>query len=285
MSAAASACRATEFRFGAAEHAAIARLALDEAGIVLVPNKAQLVYGRLARLVRACGLDNFADYVARIERDADERARAVDALTTNHTAFFRESHHFDHFVTEAWPTLRGRLAEGGRVRLWSAACSSGEEPYTLVMAAFGREKGLARELARRDFRILATDLSQTVVAAARAGRYPQDAASTIPAALRALWTEPTDGGFAIADAARAPIAFRRLNLLRPWPMRNRFDAIFCRNVMIYFDEPTKASVQARLADQLVPGGYLYIGHSERLAADVAPRFRCIGRTIYRKLDA
>ncbi|WP_419826672.1 CheR family methyltransferase [Sphingomonas sp.] len=273
------------YQFGAGEHAAIARLAFDEAGIVLAPNKAQLVYGRLARLVRACGLDSFADYVVRIEEDADERARAVDALTTNHTGFFRESHHFDHFVAEVWPTLRRRLAEGGRVRLWSAACSSGEEPYTFVIAALGREKGLARELASRDFRVLATDLSQTILTAARAGRYPQDVASTIPAALRALWTEPTEDGFAIAEGARAPIAFRPLNLLRPWPMRNRFDAIFCRNVMIYFDEATKARLQARLADQLAPGGFLYIGHSERLAADVAPRFASIGRTIYRKVDA
>lgn len=276
--------RDEEVAFGTADHAAIAKLAYAEAGLVLAPSKSQLVYGRLARHVRACGLRDFADYIALIEDDAEERARAVDALTTNHTSFFRENHHIDHFATEAWPALRHRLAGGGRVRVWSAACSSGEEPYTLMMAALGLDRTAARSLAGTDFRLLATDLSASSLAAAREGWYTQDTARTIPAGLRSLWTQPAeDGGVEIVEAVRAAVAFRALNLLRDWPIRRRFDIIFCRNVMIYFDAATKARLQARLADALERGGFLYIGHSERLAANVAPRFECVGRTMFRKV--
>lgn len=277
--------RATEFAFGAGDHAALSRLAYEEAGIVLPPNKAQLVYGRLARRVRACGLASFAAYIELIESDADERVRAVDALTTNHTSFFRENHHFEHFAADCWPALDKRLAAGGRVRLWSAACSSGEEPYSLLMTLLGADRRRAAALARADFRLLATDLSTDILAAARAGRYSGQTIGTIPADLRAAWLERSDTGGTVRAEMRALAAFRQLNLLGDWPIRNPFDAIFCRNVMIYFDAPTKARLQSRLADHLAPGGYLYIGHSERLAPEVAPRFVNEGRTIFRKVGA
>ena len=283
MSAAHSApAREMEFAFDAADHAAISRLAYDEAGIVLPPGKAQLVYGRLARRVRACGLDGFGAYVALLDEDEGERARAIDALTTNHTSFFRENHHFEHFVAHAWPALNERLAGGGRVRLWSSACSSGEEPYSLVMAALGRDRRAAEQLARRDFRVLATDLSTDILAAARAGCYSAETIKTVPGDLRAAWVERAGDEAQIRAEVRSLIAFRQLNLLKPWPMRQPFDAIFCRNVMIYFDEATKARLLSRLADCLVPGGFLYIGHSERLSPDIAARFTCIGRTMFQK---
>jgi chemotaxis protein methyltransferase CheR len=279
------ATRGREFGFVAADHRAIAAMVYDEVGILLPDGKAQLVYGRLAPRVRACGLATVGDYVTLIGEDAGERARAIDALTTNHTSFFRESHHFDDFAARMWPALSARIAAGGRVRLWSAACSSGEEPYTWLMAALGPDKAAAQRLLKGDVRLLATDVSPSVLAAARTGRYSRQTLRTVPAALRAAWVRGTGDPQEVDPLLREAIAFRPLNLLGEWPIRTRFDAIFCRNVMIYFDEPTKAKLQARLADRLEVGGMLYIGHSERLVGGVAARFECVGRTAYLKVSA
>ena len=277
--------REREFAFGPTDHRAIADLVHAEAGIVLPPAKAQLVYGRLARRVRSSGVADFADYVALLGRDHEERAAAIDALTTNHTSFFRENHHFEQFMADLWPALSDRLASGGRVRLWSSACSSGEEPFSWLMAILGGDRIAAGRLAQRDFRMLATDVSPRIVAQATAGRYATDTVKAVSGRLRTAWLRRVEDGVEIDPMLRALVTFRELNLLRDWPMRQRFDAIFCRNVMIYFDEPTKARLQARLADRLLPGGCLYIGHSERLVAEVASRFVCLGHTIYRKVGA
>ncbi len=277
--------RQTEFRFDPADHAAISTFVYDEAGILMPPGKMQLVYGRLAPRVRATGLKTFADYITLIDRDEGERTRAIDALTTNHTSFFREAHHFDHFLEHAWPALDQRLTARGKVRIWSAACSSGEEPYSLLMAMFGKERGNGQRLSRTDLRILGTDLSTEILAAARAGRYSPDTVSGIPMSLRQTWVQ-RDGDMAqVHPLLRERCAFLKLNLLEQWPINGLFDAILCRNVMIYFDEPTKERLQTRLADRLVPGGFLYIGHSERLSASVAPRFTCVGRTTFQKVAA
>ncbi len=277
--------RPTEFRFDAADHQAISTFVYDAAGILMPPGKMQLVYGRLAPRVRACGLTNFADYIRRIEKDADERTQALDALTTNHTSFFRESHHFDHFLEHAWPALDQRLSMRGKVRIWSAACSSGEEPYSLLMAMFGKERGNGQRLSRTDLRVLGTDLSTEILAAAEAGRYSLDTASGVPQSLRSIWMNRTDDEAEVHPLIRERVSFRKLNLLEAWPMKGMFDAIFCRNVMIYFDEPTKERLQTRLAACLVPGGFLYIGHSERLSPSVAPGFVCVGRTTFQKVAA
>ena len=274
-----------EFAFAASDHQAISRMVYDELGILLPDGKAQLVYGRVAPRVRACGLDSVAEYVRLIEQDEEERSRMFDALTTNHTSFFRESHHFDDFASRMWPALSQRLASGGRVRLWSAACSSGEEPYTWLMAALGTDKAAAQRLLKADLKMLATDVSPSVLAAARAGRYPAATLRTVPAGLRTAWVKGTGDAQVVDPQLREAVSFRPLNLLGAWPMRGTFDAICCRNVMIYFDEPTKARLQSRLADHLVTGGMLYIGHSERLSPDVARRFDCVGRTAYLKVSA
>ncbi|WP_312490414.1 protein-glutamate O-methyltransferase [Sphingomonas sp.] len=276
--------REMEFAFSAADHRAIADMIYAESGILLPDNKAKLIYGRLARRLRACGLENFPDYLALIADDAEERARAVDALTTNHTSFFRENHHFEHFRDELWPGFSDRLASGGRVRVWSAACSSGEEPYSLLMTILGTDARAATKLAGQDFKVLATDLSPSVIATARAGRYPVDTTRAMPAAMRSAWCRRAGDMDELLPALRAPVAFRELNLLRNWPMRRPFDVIFCRNVMIYFDEPTKARLLARFADQLVTGGILYIGHAERIPPEVSARFHCIGRTAFQKVS-
>lgn len=277
--------RAREFEFHPRDHHAIAALVYDEVGILLPDGKAQLVYGRIAPRVRACGLTSFADYVAHIGRDAEERGRAIDALTTNHTSFFRENHHFEDFVERIWPELADRLAKGGRVRLWSAACSSGEEPYSWLMAMFGTDRAAAQRLLKADLRLLATDVSPSVLNTARAGRYSKETMRTVPASLRSVWTQGEGDQLVVDPVLRDGIAFKPLNLLGEWPFKGRFDTIFCRNVMIYFDEPTKERLLARFAERLEVGGMLYIGHSERLIGAVQDKFRCIGRTAYQKIAA
>ncbi|UAK26042.1 CheR family methyltransferase [Sphingomonas nostoxanthinifaciens] len=272
-----------EFAFSPDDFRWISEFIYREAGIVLGEGKAQLVYSRWAKRLRASGCASFAAYRKLIETDSEERAAAVYGLTTNHTKFFREDHHFDHFVRETWPPLAARLNDGGKVRLWSAACSSGEEPYTLAMVAMGARRDVAASLLRRDLRILATDLSLDVLKIAREGRYPVDTLASVPGDLRSTWVQRRGDTGEIDPDLRALIAFRQLNLLGDWPIRGRFDAIFCRNVMIYFDDPTKARLQERLAAALAPGGFLYIGHSERLLGAAEKMLTPVGHTMYRKV--
>lgn len=276
---------AREFVFTTREFEWFAGLVHARSGIVLGPAKAQLVYSRLAKRLRATGATSFAAYKTRIETDPDERDAAIYSLTTNHTKFFREDHHFDHVVDQAWPDLARRLGQGGRVRMWSSACSSGEEPYSLLMAVLGAGRDAAAPVLTQDLRVLATDLSPDVLTTARAGRYPADVLSSIPPDLRATWIRQQDGACEVDAACRNLVTFKQLNLLGDWPMRGMFDLIFCRNVMIYFDDPTKARLQERLADQLAPGGFLYIGHSERLLGPAERMLRPVGQTIYRKVAA
>ncbi|MGF1454282.1 MAG: CheR family methyltransferase [Alphaproteobacteria bacterium] len=253
-------------------------------GITLPPGKKDLVYTRLARRLRALGLDRFSDYCAFLESAAGdgEREALVNQLTTNHTAFFREAHHFDHLreaVIEPW-TVSVQGGGRSRLRLWSAACSTGEEPYSIALAA--------ADILRRtntghkgDLRILATDIDTDVLATAQTGVYGPEIGATIPAAYRGLAKTGASGAVSMAPATRALITFKRLNLLEDWPMRGPFDAIFCRNVMIYFDNETKHALASRLGRMLSPDGYLYIGHAEHLDANQIG-LEALGRTIYRK---
>lgn len=269
-----------EFEMSDAEFRRIAERVFETAGIVLKDHKRQMVYTRLARRLRALGLTSFAAYLELLESPAGTRELQdfTNAVTTNLTSFFRESHHFDH-LSDA--VIAPRLAEGRRrLRIWSAGCSTGEEPYSVALALLGKGGPAARDGV--DLRILATDLDTNVLAQAQAGLYRADRAEDVPAALRpgALIRRPT-GQVEIAAAFRAPVAFRRLNLLHDWPFRGPFDAIFCRNVLIYFDAETKARLVRRFAEHLDLGGALYLGHSESLLGE-HPLLRSEGRTIYRR---
>lgn len=270
------------FAFSKADFAVIARIVHSQAGITLNESKMQLVYSRLAKFVRARGLDDFHDYVALIQQDKEERQRAIYALTTNHTRLFREDHHFTHFEQVMRPALIAQAEQGRQVRLWSSASSSGEEPYSLAMTLLGPDRAEAQRLINRDVAILATDLAPHVLETARAGRYPAAMANDIPERYRRAWTRVSGDTMHMAPELMALIAFRQLNLLDEWPIRVKFDAIFCRNVMIYFDDAVKSRLIERFADQLAPGGYLYIGHSERLVGPAAGRFAPAGQTIYRR---
>jgi chemotaxis protein methyltransferase CheR len=262
-----------------ADFRAIAAMLRKEAGIVLNSSKRELVYGRLNRRLRALLLPDFAAYRALLEGpDGDtERREMINALTTNLTSFFREPHHFTYLANIVMPELINGTAQH-RVRIWSAACSSGEEPYSIAMVM---QKALQSK-GNWDARVLATDIDSSMVETARSGIYPAERATSIPSEYARTRVRQTGGTVQMPDDLRALITFNQLNLLGPWPMRGQFDVIFCRNVVIYFDKDTQRILFDRMADIMSPGGYLFIGHSETLFR-VSERFESLGRTIYRKL--
>ncbi|HEU0161778.1 MAG TPA: protein-glutamate O-methyltransferase CheR [Rhizomicrobium sp.] len=266
---------AGEFAFTWADFRILAALVRAESGIVLSEAKANLVYSRLSKRVRARGLSSFGDYCGLVERDADERQALVAAMTTNVTRFFREPHHFDHLQGEVLPQLAARARRGERVRLWSSACSSGEEPYSIALALLA----VMPDAGAHDILILASDLDPNMVAAGKAALYPAARRADIPRPLQGHHIEDHGAHVRMGEAVRALVRFRPLNLLKDWPMRGPFDAIFCRNVMIYFDQPTQDAIWARFAALLPPGAPLYIGHSERIASR---DFALAGQTIYRR---
>lgn len=268
--------------YDARDFRAIADLVHAEAGIVLPPGKAMLVYSRIAPRVRNTGSGTFAAYIDLIQRDPDERYRAIAALTTNHTFFYRESHHFEHFAAHVRPGLVQALEGGRAVRMWSAGCSSGEETWSLVMTLLGEDRARGTQIASRNVRVLASDLADHALAKAAAAIYPAADLKAVPEALRRNWTVPGAGDVSLTDEARRFVRFRMLNLLGDWPFRGQFDVIFCRNVMIYFDQPTKERLVERFAHQLAPGGHLYIGHSERASGPAAALLEPVGPTIYRR---
>jgi len=268
--------------YSRADFEAVRGIVYDIAGIVLPPGKATLVYSRLAPLVRSSGQQTFSRYISLIQKDETERRKTINALTTNHTFFYRENHHFTHLANELRPSLVAKAKAGQPVRIWSAGCSTGEELYSLSMALLGPDKADARALLTGDVKILATDLADHAVAGAKAARYPAEALKDVPPALVKAWTSPVGNEVLMAPELCAMISVKRLNLLGPWPMKRGFDVIFCRNVMIYFDQPTKERLVARFADQLLPGGHLYIGHSERVSGPADEILSLVGSTIYRK---
>jgi chemotaxis protein methyltransferase CheR len=272
---------AREFAFSEADFRALAQFAYQQAGIALSDSKRNLVYSRLSRRLRALGLTSFRQYRDYLAANASELESFLNAISTNLTKFFREAHHFDHLRTHVAAAFAQRGGAGRRLRVWSAGCSTGEEPYTIAVV-------LKREIDdahRRDVRILATDIDTDVLGRAARGFYPALSLSDVP---RTYWEffdsieSDDENKHVVVDAdVRSLIAFRRLNLMDAWPFHGRFDAIFCRNVMIYFDAATKAALVERLTEKLVPGGWLYIGHSESLLG-AHPGLQLVGRTTYRR---
>ena len=270
-----------EFVFTAEDFRHIAQTLHAHAGIALSEGKAALVYSRLAKRLRLLGLRSFRDYCALIEgvEGVDERQAMTAALTTNVTRFYREPHHFDHLRDQVMPELAARARAGGRVRLWSAACSNGQEPYSMALTVLD----VLPEAADLDVRILATDIDPNMVAEGAAGIYSDELLSPVPASGRKHF-EPVAGrpGLFSADATlRRLVAFRELNLIGDWPMRGRFDVIFCRNVVIYFDDATQEMVWSRFTPMMAPGATLYIGHSERVSGPATTQLQTCGLTAYK----
>jgi Methylase of chemotaxis methyl-accepting proteins len=271
-----------EFVFRAEDFRRIAAILHESAGIALSESKATLVYSRLAKRLRSLGLESFRDYCALIAdaEGADERQRMIAALTTNVTRFFREPHHFEHLKAKVLPPLLRAARDGAPVRIWSAGCSSGEEPYSIALTILS----LAPEAPEWDVRILATDIDTNVLAKARAGTYGASNMLQIPGDLRSRWFERDGEAWTVTAPLRRLVVFNELNLMGEWPMKRRFDAIFCRNVVIYFEEATQARVFARFVPQMNPGARLYIGHSERISGPAADVLESDGVTIYRLKD-
>lgn len=252
----------------------ICKVLLEDSGIHLNSSKATLVYSRLAKRLRGLGLSSFRDYCALLTsgQGAEERRAMLSALTTNLTKFFREPHHFDHLRSLMARELKPRAKSGGRVRLWSAGCSTGEEPYSIAMTVLE----VMPDAASYDVRILATDIDPKVIETALTGRYSADAVNQSPPNVRKYFNAGRDGAL-VGQDARDLIAFRELNLMADWPMRGKFDVIFCRNVAIYFEEDTQVRLWSRFADKLCDGGVFYAGHSERV---MEPRLISDGMTTY-----
>ncbi len=273
-----------EYRLTGEDFRQISAMIYADAGITMPAHKATLVYSRLAKRLRALGLTNFSEYcelVSSAEGGA-ERQEMLAALTTNVTRFYREPHHFEHLRTQILPPLIASARKGGRVRIWSAACSSGQEPYSIALTILS----LLPDAAQRDIRILATDIDPNMIATGKAGLYDKSAIEPVPPDLRQRWFSPAEGNrdmVQVADQARGLVEFRRLNLIGDWPMKGRFQAIFCRNVVIYFDDPTQGAIWSRMVPLLDPAGALYIGHSERVSGPAERLLRSDGITTYRPL--
>ena len=266
----------------------IARLVESYSGIRLPPVKRIMIEGRLRRRMRALGLDNLSDYGVEIfERGRldEEFHHVVDCVTTNKTDFFREPEHFDYLADHALPALRS-LRHGGAARLkfWSAAASIGAEAYTLAMV-------LAESLGldKNTFEILGTDLNREVLEQGRRAVYPLAFAEPIPKAMRARYVmnsrDPEREEFRIVPELRSRVGFDRLNLMdSSYPFDTNFDAIFCRNVLIYFSKPTQHEVIERLSSHLRTGGYLFLGHSESLAGNDHQNLQQVASTIFRRVE-
>ena len=275
-----------EFPFTYRDFSQIADIVQSDAGIALSDVKAPLVYSRLVRRLRALGVESFHQYCTLVARNEEgEREEMIAALTTNVTRFFRENHHFEHFRNRVLPDLIPRARKGARLRFWSAGCSSGEEPYSLALSILA----LLPEAASFDIRILATDINRNVLEAAKIGLYGVTALAPVEPDVRDRFFIPSgqEGGTTMWRAGpelRAMVAFRELNLIADWPMHQRYQAIFCRNVAIYFESSIRAAFWDRFASLLAPNGVLYIGHSERITTS-KHRFKAEGNTTYRLVQA
>ena len=280
----AEAAREREFNFRDQDFQFLSKLVHKRTGIVLRDHKKDMVYSRLGRRLRALQLNSFNQYCQLLEspRGEEEMGQLVNAITTNLTSFFRESHHFDHLRATTLPEAIVQNGRQKRIRLWSAGCSSGAEPYSMAMI-------LAESLEKHhgwDARILATDIDTKMLDRCISGRYRMQDKEDIPGRYQKfVQTDRRDGqeGIVMHQRLRQLATFKPLNLLESWPMKGPFDAIFCRNVVIYFDKDTQATLFARMAKLLKPHGWLYIGHSENLFK-VSDQFRLIGKTIYQKVS-
>jgi chemotaxis protein methyltransferase CheR len=239
----------------------IIRLVYQISGIDLHEGKEELVKARLLKRLRELNVPNFNQYLKYINSDKSgtELRAMVDVLTTNKTNFFREAEHLDFLRDEIIPRF-GK----GPVRIWSAGCSSGEEPYSIAIILCEA----IPDIGKRDIRILATDISDRMIEQARHGLYDSETLKTVPPRLKLKYFNrvevKTGHRYIVAPQLRSMVSFAKLNLMEEWPMRGLFDVIFCRNVMIYFDKPTQENLVRRFWSSLREGGYLLVGHSESL---------------------
>lgn len=269
-----------EFHFTENDFLEIRQLVKTSTGINLGESKYNMVYGRLTKRLRALNLDNFGDYRAYLKKSGEqELIELTNAITTNLTAFFRENHHFERLATEILPEMLERNRQERRLRIWSAGCSTGEEPYSLAITL---QESVPKGWG--DIKILATDLDSNVINHASTGIYTNARIEGIDDRRSKRWFEKVDHDhIQVSQQLRDMITFKQLNLFHNWPMSGPFDVLFCRNVVIYFDKPTQRELFDRYAEIIRPGGYLIIGHSENLFK-TSERFENLGNTVYRRIS-
>lgn len=271
----------TEFTFTDQDFKRVRTLVYDFAGIDLSESKRNLVYNRLAKRIRFLGLDNFKQYLDYVEAQGEEEfVTLINAITTNLTFFFRENHHFAYLADTVIPYLLQKNAASKKIRIWSAGCSTGEEPYSIAV--------VLKETvpAGWDAKVIATDLDTNVLNTGRTGVYDIERLKGVEQSRVKRWfmkgTGANEGKVRVKPELQEIIKFGQVNLMQDWPVKGPIDVIFCRNVVIYFDKPTQTRLFNRYADILANDGHLFIGHSESLNK-VTDRFKLLGQTIYQKL--
>ncbi|WP_127470497.1 CheR family methyltransferase [Thiomicrorhabdus aquaedulcis] len=271
-----------EFDFTQADFSRVQKLVYDFAGIDLNDSKKNLVYNRLAKRIRFLGMQSFDDYLDFVVAQGEQEfVQLINAITTNLTFFFRENHHFDYLAQTVIPQLLKKNSGSKKIRIWSAGCSTGEEPYSIAI--------VLKECvpAGWDAKVIATDLDTTVVQTAIDGVYKDERLKGVTESRKKRWflkgSGANEGFVRVKSELQQIIEFGQINLMNDWPLKDSIDVIFCRNVVIYFDKPTQTKLFNRYADKLPEHGYLFIGHSESLYK-VCDRFELLGQTIYKKIN-
>jgi len=270
-----------EFRFTKQDFDLLRRLVNEQTGITLSDHKQEMLYSRLSRRLRALNLDSFSNYYHLLkEEGGEELVHFINAVTTNLTAFFREPHHFSFLTQQLFPKLREEKHDTKRVRIWSAGCASGEEPYSIAI--------VVKEFFPHDWdvKILATDLDSSMIERGGRGVYEVERVSGISEERLSRWFRKGKGAQTgkvhISPELQEMVVFKQLNLMRPWPLQGPLDIIFCRNVVIYFDKETQRVLFDRFANLLKLDGFLFVGHSENLF-QLTTRFQLQQQTIYKKI--
>lgn len=271
-----------EFNFSENDFKRVQKIVYDFAGIDLNDSKKNLVYNRLSKRIRFLEQASFNEYLDYVEKTGeDEFVHLINAITTNLTFFFRENHHFEYLANEVIPALLKKNAASKKIRIWSAGCSTGEEPYSIAI--------VLKETvpAGWNTKVFATDLDTNVINTGSTGIYPIDRLKGVSEERKKRWFMKGSGsqnGFAkVKSELQEIIDFSQVNLMDSWPFKEGIDVIFCRNVVIYFDKPTQSKLFGRYADLLQDDGHLFIGHSESLYK-VSDRFNLLGQTIYQKIN-
>ncbi|MGB1800082.1 MAG: CheR family methyltransferase [Gammaproteobacteria bacterium] len=271
-----------EFEFTDKHFKWFVKLVFEKTGITLAEQKRDLVYGRLARRLRKLKLSSFDEYCKLLSNNPeDEMVDFVNSITTNLTSFYREAHHFEYLNKTALTYLREKRKSEKRIRIWSAGCSTGEEPYSIAMTV--RES--FPDINDWDIKILATDIDTNVLAKASAGVYQKDKMTGISKERLKKWfmkpASKNSQDVKVNPKIRELITFKQLNLMETWPMKGQFDVLFCRNVVIYFNKDTQRVLFDRFANVLKEDSYMFLGHSESLYK-VSDRFNLLGKTIHQK---
>ncbi len=255
----------------------------NAAGIHVPDSNRALVYSRLSRRVKAAGCQCFGEYLDFVESEqcSDERELLISALTTNTTRFFREPYHFEFFEKYILDDLMEQALDGKRIRLWSAACSTGEEPYSLAAVVL---HGFPK-VSECDFKILATDVSRGVLESGRKGIYSNLSAQCVPEKFRSILFDEkgADSNTAVRDCLKDIISFRYLNFMEPWPVKGPFQVIFCRNAVIYMKAEMQAKIWSNMSAVMEAGSTLFVGHSERMGREFDDRFVSVGKTTFRRV--